>query len=170
MRWEDSRVAAWVVRLRGPLQSRARKLVYVPTTKTNQDRELPLHPEMVDRLRALRVDQDLKDMLDPDGIVFLNPDGRRLHEKYVYNYLRAACAAAEVPPVSPHKLRHTVATITMMETGDIHAVQKLLGHQQSRLTADLYAHGGAERLRPTSDALARIFKQNVEGPDEPAST
>ena len=33
----------------------------------------------------------------------------------------------------------------------------LLGHQQSRLTTDLYGHGSADRLRDATGALSRLL-------------
>src|ERR1019366_10455293 len=107
----------------------------------------------------------------PDGIVLLNPWGRRIYQKFVCTELAAACVKAEIPVVSPHKLRHTASTLAPMETGDLHGVQKMLGHQQVDLTSNLYGHATAERLRPITDALGKLvnpgnttLRQDVPGP------
>lgn len=97
----------------------------------------------------------------PEGIAFLNVYGRRLDPKYVANRLKALCREAEIPEVSLHKLRHSAATLALAETGDLHAVQKLLGHQQVSLTADLYGHATAETLRPVADAIERAFRPKM---------
>lgn len=137
-----------LVRIRGQLQRIGGKLTYRATTKTHQDRVLPLPATMGRELRAIAAQQMVDGIADPDGIVFLNPEGRRLDEKYVSDRLKAACVEAGIKPISPHKLRHTSATLALAESGgDLHAVQKMLGHQQSRLTADLYGHATPERLR-----------------------
>jgi integrase len=43
------------------------------------------------------------------------------------------------PGISNHALRHTAATLGYLHTGDLRAVQELLGHANPRMTAR-YAH------------------------------
>jgi integrase/recombinase XerD len=42
-------------------------------------------------------------------------------------------------PNPPHALRHTAGTLGYLHTGDLRAVQELLGHADPRMTAR-YAH------------------------------
>ena len=74
--------------------------------------------------------------------------------------LKTVCAVAGVPPVSPHKLRHTAATLALMTMGDLHAVQKLLGHQQQSLTANLYGHGVLESARRANDGIESVLNRS----------
>ena len=55
----------------------------------------------------------------------------------VVRYLRKA--GLKRPGLSNHALRHTAATLGYLHTGDLRAVQELLGHANPRLTAR-YAH------------------------------
>lgn len=158
MRWQDVDLTARHARICGCLQRIDGKLVRRATTKTNQDRLLPIGKDLAEALVALKTRQMVDGTTDPDGLIFLNAYGRRLDNKYVAKILKGVCRTAKVPEVSPHKLRHTVATLALAETGDIHAVQKLLGHQQSALTTDLYGHFTAETLRPVSEALERAMR------------
>jgi integrase len=158
IRWQDIDFQEGCVHVRGQLQRVAGKLVYLPTTKTNQDRRLPLSPGMLESLRQLKAKQLVEGWEDADGVVFLNAYGRRLDGKFVTNRLAEVCRAAGVPVISPHKLRHTAATLMLAETGSLHMVQKVLGHQQQRLTADLYGHASADILRPGIDVLDRIIR------------
>jgi len=43
------------------------------------------------------------------------------------------------PGISNHALRHTAATLGYLHTGDLRAVQELLGHANPRMTSK-YAH------------------------------
>jgi integrase len=52
-------------------------------------------------------------------------------------YLRLA--GLKRPGISNHALRHTAATLGYLHTGDLRAVQELLGHADPRMTAR-YAH------------------------------
>lgn len=160
VRWQDLDLEGCRVHIRGQMQRLDGKLQYRATTKTNQDRVLPIPPALAQSLGVLRAERLVdEDTQDPDGIVFLNADGRRLDPKYVSVRLKEACVAAGVPSVSPHKLRHTAATLAVMETGDLHGTQKFLGHNQGRLTSDQYAHATAEGLRSTSDAIDRVLNR-----------
>ncbi len=163
-----------VVWIRGQLQRRNGKLVYTPGTKTNQERCLPLSKPVAERIKAIeqrhfdrlmelvRSNPDMDFVISgpkADAQVFLNAEGRLLDTKHVNNRLAELCKEAGVPPISAHKLRHTAATLALAETGDLHGVQKLLGHAQVSLTADLYGHATAETLRPLSNAIERALRQ-----------
>ena len=169
IRWEDVDIEKRFIRIAGQLQRLEKQLVYRATTKTNQDRMLTMSPWLAEQFRAMKAQQLVDKHTDPDGIAFLNPFGRRFDPKYVYNELAAACTAANIPPVSPHKLRHTAATLALMETGDLHGVQKMLGHQRVALTSDLYGHATAERLRPITDALGKLVNPNLQVKKRPQS-
>ena len=158
IRWQDIDIERRFVTIAGQLQRVEKKLVYRPTTKTNQDRMLTMSQWLADELKDMKAKQLVHSHKDPEGIAFLNPFGRRFDPKYVYNELAEICKKAEIPIISPHKLRHTAATLALMESGDLHGVQKMLGHQQVALTANLYGHATAERLRGTMDALGKIVR------------
>ena len=158
VRWQDLDLQNRTVRITGQLQRVNGKLEYRTTTKTNQDRNLPLDVPTVDLLKNLQARHLVNGTTDPEGIVFLNPYGRRLDEKYVNDQLKATCKEAGIPAISPHKLRHTAATLMLMETGDLHRVQKMLGHQQVSLTSDLYGHATTESLRSISEGLGRAIR------------
>jgi site-specific recombinase XerD len=55
----------------------------------------------------------------------------------IVRYLRMA--GLKRPGISNHALRHTAATLGYLHTGDLRAVQELLGHANPRMTAR-YAH------------------------------
>lgn len=158
IRWDDVDLKAGRVEIRGQLQRVNSALVRRETTKTSHHRTLPLSASIVAALKALKAKQMVEGLEDPDRLVFLNPFGRRLDIKYVSGKLKGVCRQAGIPEISPHKLRHTAATLALAETGDLHAVQKMLGHQQVALTVNLYGHATAETLRSVTNAIERAIK------------
>lgn len=158
VRWQDIDFRLDQVTVRGQLQRVGGNLVYIPSTKTSRVRVLPLSGELVNRLKAIRLEQEELGHADPDGVALLNPHGRRLDPKYVRDKLTALCTKAGVKVVSPHKLRHTAATLALAETGDLHAVQKLLGHAQISLTANTYGHAVDKAQRRVTSAIARALE------------
>ena len=157
LRWQDVDLNARAARIQGQLQRVDGTLRYVAGTKTNQTRDLQLPDVLVSHLQEVKSRQLIEESSDPDGLVFLNPYGRRLDPKYVRDRLAELCRHAGVPVISPHKARHTAARLALSATGDLHSVQKMLGHAQISLTANLYGHGTAEAQRRVANALSDIM-------------
>ena len=160
VRWQDIDLSAGSVRIQGQLHRKDSRLQFISGTKTNQVRDLELSSALRECLKQLKARQLVEDVSDPDGIVFLNPYGRRLDHKYVRDRLADLCQKAGVPVISPHKARHTAATLALGATGDLHAVQKMLGHAQISLTADLYGHSTTDAQRRVANALSEIIAPN----------
>ena len=159
VRWRDFDLTRKKVQIAGQLARKEGNLVYVAGTKTNQIRTIQLPDRLVVQLKELKTKQLISGLSDPDEIVFLNCYGRRLDQKYVNTRLRELCGEAKVRVISPHKIRHTMATLLMSEIGDIHTVQKILGHSQIALTANLYAHGTDEAQRRAVNTLEDFLKK-----------
>ncbi|MCG1055933.1 tyrosine recombinase XerC [Mycetohabitans sp. B5] len=96
--------------------------------KGGKRRTVPIGNKALDALhRWLAVrDQLLKH--DPHPL-FLSARGMRLSAGVVRERVRRAALAAGVPShVHPHVLRHSFATHLLQSSGDLRAVQELLGH------------------------------------------
>ena len=72
--------------------------------------------------------------------VFINDRGRRLSARSVQLRLnRASRQAGLAAPLHPHQLRHAFATHVLESSGDLRAVQEMLGHE-SLSTTQIYTH------------------------------
>lgn len=158
LRRQDLDLTACTVTIRGQLHRvKGKGLQWKAGTKTNQVRTIPLTETLAAKLTDLISSLMVEGHADKDGLVFLTPDGQRVDRKHAANKLADACRKAGVPVVSPHKLRHTAASLLLAETGDLHAVQKILGHGQVALTANLYGHSNADTLRGAIGSLDRAL-------------
>ena len=157
-RWVDIDFQCNQVTTRGQLQRVGGALIYIASTKTSRVRALPLSADLTAMLAELQREQWLQGLYDPDGIALLNPHGRRLDPKYDRDKLNALCERAGFKRVSLHKLRHTAATLALAETGDLHSVQKLLGHAQISLTANTYGHAVDKAQRRVTSAIVRALE------------
>jgi integrase len=61
-------------------------------------------------------------------------------QRMVQGALRRACMAARLRVRSPHDLRHTYATLLLMDHYSPAYVQKQLGHHSISMTVDIYGH------------------------------
>ena len=157
VRWEDlelSKPEFLHVTIRGQLQRTDGKLQYRSTTKTNQVRTISLNSFIANRLKELQTRRMVDGAKpDPDGLVFLNAEGRRIDQRFAGRRLADLCGEAEVPVISAHKLRHSAASLLLAMGVELHTVAKILGHSQVRLTADLYGHVVPESVRVAVNKL-----------------
>ena len=84
--------------------------------------------------------------------LFTNRQGTRLSDSQVRTRLRAAAQAAGLTaPVHPHMLRHSFASHLLQSSGDLRAVQELLGHANIS-TTQVYTRLDFQHLAQVYDA------------------
>ncbi len=76
--------------------------------------------------------------LPPTTPLFRLPQGRAISYMWLYDHITALGQAADVPNLTPHRLRHTLATRLLNVGMDVTRIQKLLGHEHLDTTM-LYA-------------------------------
>jgi hypothetical protein len=102
----------------------------VPVGKLHNDRYIPLHPQLKELL-----DQWL--VARPEGLrsnLMFVERGRPIPESRVDHAVRKAATLAGLERVSPHQLRHTLATQAINRGMSIEAIAALLGHKSLRMT------------------------------------
>ena len=66
--------------------------------------------------------------------------GTWLDPQNVYSFWHALCDRAGVRRCRPHDLRHTAASVLLMQGADLRTVMEVLGHSRMATTSDLYTH------------------------------
>ena len=84
--------------------------------------------------------------------LFVGRAGHRLGPREVQRRIKALAAAAGLEvDVHPHMLRHSFASHVLQSSGDLRAVQEMLGHA-SIATTQVYTHLDFQHLAKTYDA------------------
>ena len=145
-------------------ESKAALTLRAATTKSRKERVLPLRRELLDVLRDLRVAQHERLGRIPGSAerIFLSPSGTAWthNHSYVIKRFRAVLELAGIPLVDArgekldvHALRVTSATRMARNGVPLVVAQKLLGHSDPKLTAQVYTQLDAEDLRSGVESL-----------------
>ena len=113
--------------------------------KGKSRRSIAIGPALVALLRGhrdrQRAEEDLAGIVyRRGGYVFCREDGNSYHPKFYTDRFRNLCVAAEVPVIVLHDARHSSATVGADHGVPQHAMQRRLGHAQSRTTQEVYTH------------------------------
>jgi integrase len=104
--------------------------LHVPLGKLRTDRYIPLHPQLKDLLDAWLADRPAS-LRSP---YLFTEHGQRIGQGRVDRAVAKAARAAGIGHVSPHRLRHTLATQAINRGMSLEAIAALLGHRSMRMT------------------------------------
>ena len=130
--------------------------------KTDASRRLPLQDSLIADLRKykLLVQHHYPKAFSPNSQLFnvtLFYDrykGEEMSEEQVSGFFRRLSKGLEFN-ISPHMLRHTMAT-EMAKTGQIKTLQQILGHSDISTTMNFYVHPDINQLRSLVNTLNDI--------------
>ena len=107
-------------------------------------------------LRELHLEQD-------KGPVFIDRLGQRMNRRAVHRLVQEAAEKLKLSqPVHPHMLRHSFASHLLQSSGDLRAVQELLGHAQIT-TTQVYTHLDFQRLAQVYDKAHPRARRKIKG-------
>ena len=122
--------------------------------KGSKRRSVPMGAQAVQALHAwlaLR-DQGLTPATAEQAALFIGRNGTRLTPQAVWQRLRQRSGQAGLAtPVHPHMLRHSFASHVLQSSGDLRAVQELLGHANIS-TTQVYTRLDYQHLARAYDA------------------
>lgn len=118
--------------------------------KNHEKRSVPLPRSFADELGTLARGKG------PGDLLFAAPEGGPLR----YNNFRSRVFDPAVKEaglgglgITPHKLRHTAASLAIAAGADVLVVKTMLGHKDAAMTLNVYGHLFSDRLDEVADAL-----------------
>ena len=116
--------------------------------KGSKTRLVPVGRHAMAALRALGAAQGMT----PDSPVFRGRGGAPISPRAIQLRMKTLALQQDIPkPIHPHLLRHTFASHMLESSGDLRAVQELLGHADIA-TTQIYTHLDFQHLAKVYDA------------------
>jgi integrase len=92
-------------------------------------------------------------------LVFVNADGTPVHPNTLRYQFNRLIAKAGVPRIPFHSLRHTHATLMLLNGEHPRVVQERLGHSDVSITLNRYSHVTPQMQRDAADRLDFMLKR-----------
>jgi len=135
----------------------------IKSPKSGYSRTIPITLPIKAMLQAQREKQKhFKELLwnkyNKSDFIVTYDDGRQIDPRVFSKLFKDALIRTGLPVVRFHDLRHTAASLMIMEGVDMKTVSEVLGHQSIKITADIYGHIADEHKL---DAMNRLNKYHV---------
>lgn len=128
--------------------------------KGNKERVLKLNRTAIRALADYFTDREELVKATGQTALFVNRFGNRMSRKAVYEVVKKYVRMAGLPPksasISPHKLRHTLATLLLKNGENLRVVQEILGHSSIK-TTEIYTHVINTEKDQALDQLDHLF-------------
>ncbi len=123
------------------------------TGKGNKTRIVPMGSHAMEAIQKwLKIRGDLLIKNPAEKAVFIGLQGRRISARNIQYRLKEWSIKQGInSSVHPHMLRHSFATHVLQSSGDLRAVQEMLGHANIS-TTQVYTHLDFQHLSKTYDA------------------
>ena len=164
LRWKDLDLDAASLTIRATLQRlRGQGFVFSSPKTRKSWRKITLSARAVEVLRRHRTQQATEGAAlgsgwDEQDLVFPNGMGRPLEGGNVLQReLRPLLAKAGLPKIRFHDLRHTAATLLLLQGVHVKIVSGLLGHASVAITMDLYSHVLPNMQRQAASAMDTLL-------------
>lgn len=111
--------------------------LHVPLGKLHNERWVPMDDEVCkifDRILSLAGPAPSNPVRPTSAPLLLFSNGKKVSYTRIYKALKNAALQAGCPPVRPHQLRHTFATMMLRAGISLPALKAILGHRDIRMT------------------------------------
>lgn len=133
------------------------------TGKGNKTRIVPLGTHAIEAIQQwLTVRESLNNQQVDETAVFVSKRGTRISARNIQSRLKGWAVKQGIDSaVHPHMLRHSFASHVLQSSGDLRAVQEMLGHANIS-TTQIYTHLDYQHLTKVYDAAhPRAKKKNA---------
>ena len=148
-RWSCVDFKAGTISIREKYEQASNSILKGTKAGEEMTREIPVPLEL---LKILAEFKSKTVHASPENFILSRSDGRHLNARTVSYMIEAIRAKAELT-ITTHGLRHTYGREFVLRTGNMKALQSILGHSSSQ-TTDLYSDLAGERTRGFSESVS----------------
>ena len=127
--------------------------------KGNREREIPIVCDGLREILEQHISERQNQGAEPNDPLFINRWGNRMSDQSIRSILQQYGTSVGARRITPHMLRHTLATLLLEDGVDLRHIQRLLGHS-SITTTTIYVHVSERSQR---QALTRRHPRNKMG-------
>lgn len=144
------------------------KLYLMDSTKNGKSRVLDVPDFLIDILKEAQRRQLLAQIAagpawcNTWGLCFTNKIGEPITPKVLFDQFKKLAAAAGIPNARVHDLRHTNATLALVNGDDVKTVQANMGHATAAFTLQRYVHATEQMKRDSANRMQRFFETSIE--------
>lgn len=160
LRWEEIDFKTGKVNICRNAQYTAGKGTYISTPKNRKNRVIYLNRPALAVLSEWKRQQALLCFgqgIPLNGYCFTQDNGEMMNPQAPTSYLNRFGEKYNLPGIHPHALRHTMATLSIVNGADVVSVSKKLGHSNTSITLDVYSHANEEAQQRANDILAEAI-------------
>ena len=156
--WDDIDFRNGSIHITHNLQYSKEMGVYETTPKSRAGRSVDIGDVTLTLLKQLR-EQQARTCISPyvfakDGSPEpMNPDTPT-------GYFRSFGKRYQIKDFHPHKLRHTMASLSITNGADMASVSERLGHSDVSVTLRMYTHANEDSKRRAGDILRNVLDSN----------
>lgn len=160
LQWKHINFANHSITIAGNLCYTAEKGIYLDTPKSRKIRTIDIDPAITALLWELRLDQSQKAI---SQYVFTQEGSTEpMHPQTPTRYMQKFAKRYGIEHLHPHKLRHSFASIAIVNGADIASVSEKLGHADKSTTLRLYTHADQNSIKQASNIFREAIKLQKE--------
>lgn len=164
LRWQDIDFAAGTMTVRNQLQRIDGKLILVAPKTEKSRRTLVMPALIVERLREHEKHQVAEKLWagskwTETGLIFANRFGGPTQARRVIEQFHKALDDAGIRRIRFHDLRHSCATLLLVQGVSPRVVMEVLGHSEIALTMNAYSHVVPELQREAAQRMQDILER-----------
>jgi integrase len=146
-------------------RQRGAELVFTAPKTERSKRTIPLPAQLVHALEEHKEQQEKERIAvgsswQGSPCVSTTPIGTPVDPRSDYREFKKLLGRAGVSPIRLHDLRHTAASLLVVQGVPPRVVMEILGHSQIALTMNTYSHVAPEVSREAADRMAKVLWQD----------
>ena len=160
--WKNLDASSGAVNIHRSLTYTVETGIIETSTKNGKSHTVYLSPKTIDLLKQWKREQIISvDPNSPHYVFTQKIDSQEVMSPQTpTRYFAKIGKRYGISDLHPHKMRHTFASIAIVNGVDVASVSELLGHSDKAVTLRMYTHSDEESRKKASNAFHSLIYQN----------